>query len=104
MTTLLRSCRLVSAYLYRMQDRLPIAEDAWNKARPRDISESALFDQSSVSCLKAACESAIALILESNPGEAIQARAIAAINDAVQFALDVCLSEEAAGAPALVTH
>jgi hypothetical protein len=87
-----------------MQDRLPIAEDAWDKARPRDISDSAMFDQSSVGCLESARDGAIALILEGNPCEAIQARAIEAISEAVRSALKISLSDEDAGAFALASR
>jgi hypothetical protein len=102
-TTLLRSYRLVSAYLYRMQDRLSIAEDAWDKARPHDMSESTTFDQSSTGRLESARDSAIAMILEVTHCEAIQARAIAALMEGVRFALEESTREDASGRLVLVT-
>ena len=104
MTTLLRSYRLVSAYLYRMQDRLAIAEDAWDRARPSDITESALFDRSSADRLESARDTAIAIILEVTHCEALQTRAVAAIIEAVDAAVDECLRDENADAMLLVSR
>lgn len=102
--TTLRAYRLVSAYLYRMQDRLTIAEDAWDKARPSDISEAMMFDRSSVSRLESARDAAIAIILEVTHCEALQMRAIAAIIGAVNSAVDECLRDENADALLLVSR
>jgi hypothetical protein len=104
LTTLLRSYRLVSAYLYRMQDRLAIAEDAWDKARPNDLSESAIFDESSVQRLESARDSAVAIILECMQCEAIRTRAIAAVVEAVRSALDESLREQYADAATFISH
>jgi hypothetical protein len=96
MTTLLRSYRLVSAYLYRMQDRLAIAEDAWDKARPHDLSEAELFDRSSVRRLESARDNAIGLIVAGSQCEAIRTRAIVAIAEAVRSALEECMRDDVA--------
>jgi hypothetical protein len=87
-----------------MQDRLTIAEDAWDKARPRDMSESTAFDRSSVSRLESARDSAIAMILEVTQCEAIQARAIKAIMEAVGFAVEQSSRDDSSGILALVTR
>jgi hypothetical protein len=103
MTTLLRSYRLVSAHLYRMQDRLAIAEDAWDRARPTDLSETAIFDQSSVQRLESARDNAIAIILECMQCEAIRTRAIAAVVEAVRSALDESFRERYSGPTVLAS-
>jgi hypothetical protein len=87
-----------------MQDRLAIAEDAWDKAIPHDTSESEMFDQSSIDRLKSVRDSAIATVLEDNHCEAIQTRAIAAITEAVSSALEDSLRDEYAGFAALVNR
>jgi len=87
-----------------MQDRLAIAEDAWDKARPSDMSESEMFDRSSVGRVESARDTAIAIILEVTQCEALQMRAIAAIIEAVNSAIDECLRDECADALLLVTR
>jgi hypothetical protein len=84
-----------------MQDRVAVAEDAWDRARPSDMSESALFDRSSVDRLESARDTAIAIILEVTHCEALQTRAIAAVIEAVRSAVDDCLRDDSAGAPLL---
>ncbi len=87
-----------------MQDRLPIAEDAWDKARPSDMSESGMFDRSSVGRLESTRDTAIANILQVTNCEALQKRAIAAIIEAVNSAVDECLRDENADALLLVSR
>lgn len=87
-----------------MQDRLAVAEDAWDKARPRDMSDSATFDFSAVERLESARDSAIATILEVTHCEAIQRRAIEAIIDAVRCAIDECSRDDNADALVLVSR
>jgi hypothetical protein len=96
-TTLLHSYRLVSAYLYRMQIRSPIAEDAWDKARPEMTSETEAFGQTAVGRLNAARNKAIELISESNHDRSEQSRAIMAIDEAVRSALEINLREQLSG-------
>ena len=86
-----------------MQDRLAIAEDAWDRARPSDMSESMMFDRSSVNRLESARDKAIAIILEVTHCNALQTRAIAAVMQAVQSAIDDCLRDDNAGAALLVS-
>jgi len=97
MTTLLHSYRLVSAYLYRMQDRSPLAEDAWDKARPDDMTEPGMSGHTSVRRLNAARNRAIELITDANHFRVDQSRAIVAIDEAVRIALEVNLREVLSG-------
>jgi hypothetical protein len=87
-----------------MQDRLAIAEDAWDNSIPHDTSASEMFDESSIERLKSVRDSAIATVLEDNHCEAIQTRAIAAITEAVSSALEESSRNEFAGFAALVNR
>jgi hypothetical protein len=97
MSTLMHTYRLVSAYLFRMQDRSPIAEDAWNKAMPGEMVEPETFGQTSIRRLKAARNKAIGLISDGNHFRPERSRAIVAINEAVRCAVDVDLHDVSSG-------
>jgi hypothetical protein len=92
-TTLLHSYRLVAALLYRMQDRSSDAENAWHVATAGDITDPAMFDQTSVLRINAARNKAIATITDRCPSEAVRAHAIVAIDEAVRTAVAIELRE-----------
>jgi hypothetical protein len=97
MSTLMHSCQLVSAYLYRMQDRSPIAEAAWGKATYSSISETIRVGQTPVRRLNAVRNKTIGLIIDGDHFRPERARAIAAIDEAVHTTVEVDLRDFSSG-------
>ena len=93
LTELLRSYRLVSAHLFRMQDRSAVAEDAWDRARPVNMAEPPKFGQTPIRRLNAARNRAIDLIADGNHSASERTRAIVAIDEAVRMTFEVNLRD-----------
>lgn len=93
MTKLSRLFQLVSAHLYRMQNRSSVAEDAWERARPVDIAEPLKLDQTHIQRLNVARNRAIELIADGNHSPAERSRAIVAIDEAVRTTFEVNLRD-----------
>ena len=97
MSTLMHTYRLVSAYLCRMQERSPIAEDAWARATPVIAIEPGMHGRSPVRRLNATRNRAIDFIADGNHFRPERSRAIVAVNEAVRIAVDVDLRDLSSG-------
>jgi hypothetical protein len=97
MSTLMHTYQLVSAYLYRMQDRSPIAEDAWDKATPGDMVKPEMFGQTSIQRLNATRNRAIEFISDGDHFRPEKSRAIVVIDEAVRAAVEVDLCDRSSG-------